>query len=137
MLRYLARYVHRAAITYARMLAVRGDHVSFSYKDAQAHTSRRMTLPGDEFLRPFLQHVLPSGFHKVRYYGLWAPAAQATGGASSRAWAPRTSSRRHLTRHRTSGRRDPTPRPCPQCASGVLRLDRHLAPCRGLSIIPP
>jgi hypothetical protein len=44
--------------------------VTFSYKDAWAGTWRRMTLPGEEFLRRFLQHVLPPGFHRVRL--LWA-----------------------------------------------------------------
>jgi hypothetical protein len=74
-LRYLARYVHRVAISNARVQRVTGDQVTFSYKDAEARTWRRMTLSADEFLRRFLQHVLPRGFHKVRYYGLWRPTA--------------------------------------------------------------
>jgi hypothetical protein len=74
-LRYLARYVHRVAITDARMIAVTDQRVTFSYRDAEARRWRTMTLPALEFLRRFLQHVLPRGFHKVRYYGLWRPAA--------------------------------------------------------------
>ena len=135
-LQYLARYVHRVAITDARILSVTADHVTFSYKDAQAHTWRRMMLPGDEFLRRFLQHVLPTGFHKVRYYGFWSPAARAmrirlqdTLGSTRRAPTPNDESVPPIL--------PPTPRPCPQCAGGVLRLDRRLAPARALSVIPP
>jgi hypothetical protein len=68
-LRYLARYVHRAAITDARIVRVDATTVTFRYQDAQARAWRTMTRAGEEFLRRFLQHVLPRGFHKVRYYG--------------------------------------------------------------------
>jgi len=74
-LRYLARYVHRVAISDARIRAITADGVTFSYKDAARHQWRTMTLSGFEFLRRFLQHVLPRGFHKARYYGLWRPTA--------------------------------------------------------------
>ena len=77
-LRYLARYVHRAAITDARIVRVDATAVTFRYRDATARGWRTMTLPGAEFLRRFLQHVLPRGFHKVRYYGFWRPQAAAT-----------------------------------------------------------
>ena len=60
-LHYLARYVHRVAITDARICAITTDQVTFAYKDAHAPTWRRMTLRGEEFLRRFLQHVLPPG----------------------------------------------------------------------------
>jgi len=76
-LRYLARYVHRAAITDARILRVDAATVTFRYQDARARAWRTMTLPGEEFLRRFLQHVLPRGLHKVRYYGWWRPQAAA------------------------------------------------------------
>lgn len=77
-LRYLARYVHRTAITDARIVRVDATTVTFRYQDATACAWRTMTLPGEEFLRRFLQHVLPRGFHKVRYYGFWRPHAAAT-----------------------------------------------------------
>ena len=82
-LQYLARYVHRVAITDARLVALTdgpASTVTFRYKDrrdAAGGVWRTMTLSADEFLRRFLQHVLPRGFHKVRYYGLWRPAAAA------------------------------------------------------------
>jgi len=48
--------------------------VTFRYRKVGEPQSRTMTLSAPEFIRRFLQHVLPDGFHKVRYYGLWAPA---------------------------------------------------------------
>ena len=70
-MRYLSRYVFRIAITNARLISIDGDHVTFRYKDRKSGTNRVMRLGGVEFLRRFLMHVLPRGFHKVRYYGLW------------------------------------------------------------------
>lgn len=82
-LNYLSRYVFRTAIGNARILAVDETHVTFRYKDRTADTWRIMRLEGVEFLRRFLQHVLPRGFHKVRYYGLWHHSKRKL---SSRAW---------------------------------------------------
>jgi hypothetical protein len=70
---YLARYVFRIAITERRILAMDNQTVTFQYKDRKADCQRVCHLPGVEFVRRFLQHVLPQGFHKVRYYGLWNP----------------------------------------------------------------
>ncbi len=72
-LEYLARYVFRIAITERRLLAMDEATVTFQYKDRKGNCQRNCTLQGTEFLRRFLQHVLPKGFHKVRYYGLWYP----------------------------------------------------------------
>ena len=74
-LRYLARYVHRVAITDARIVRVDATMVTFRYQDATARAWRTMTLPVPSFCADFLQHVLPRGFHKVRYYGFWRPRA--------------------------------------------------------------
>ena len=68
---YLARYVHRIAITNGRILAIDERTVTFRYKDRKRQQWRTCTLTGHEFMRRFLQHVLPKGFHKIRYYGLW------------------------------------------------------------------
>jgi hypothetical protein len=82
-LNYLSRYVFRTAISKARILGMNQTHVTFRWKDRKAGAWRIERLPGVEFLRRFLQHVLPRGFHKVRYYGLWHPSQRA---ASARAW---------------------------------------------------
>lgn len=73
-LRYLGRYVFRIAITNARILGMDHTHVTFRYKDRRARQGRTCRFSGVEFLRRFLMHVLPKGFHKVRYYGLWHPS---------------------------------------------------------------
>lgn len=73
-LTYLARYVHRVALTNHRILSIDGGKVTFAYQDTGQRRWKTMTLTAEQFLRRFLQHVLPAGFHKVRYYGLWAPA---------------------------------------------------------------
>ncbi len=73
---YLARYVHRIAITNARILKMDDKTVTFRYKDRKARKMKQKTLSGMEFMRRFLQHVLPKGFHKVRYSGLWHSARQ-------------------------------------------------------------
>jgi hypothetical protein len=82
-MRYLSRYVFRTAITNARILDMDPTHVTFRWQDRHAQTWRSRRLPGVEFLHRFLQHVLPRGFHRVRYYGLWHPSKRSL---SSRAW---------------------------------------------------
>ena len=73
-LEYFARYAFRIAITDCRIIAVDGDKVTFRHKDREADCHRTLTVDGIEFVRRYLQHALPQGFHKLRYYGLWHPA---------------------------------------------------------------
>lgn len=69
---YLAQYVFRVAISNNRLLTYDGRYVTFKYKDSKTKTLKTMKLNTEEFIRRFLQHVLPRGFVKVRYYGLFA-----------------------------------------------------------------
>lgn len=72
-LRYLGRYTHRVAISNHRLLAFDGERVTFRWKDyAHGNKQRKMTLAGTEFLRRFLQHVLPRGFVRIRQFGFLA-----------------------------------------------------------------
>jgi hypothetical protein len=72
-LRYLGRYTHRVAISNHRLLAFDGEHVTFRWRDyAHGNKQRTMTLTATEFLRRFLQHVLPRGFVRIRQYGFLA-----------------------------------------------------------------
>ena len=72
-LKYLARYVYGVAISNFRLVDLADGKVTFRYKDyADANRERHLTLSADEFIRRFLQHVLPKGFTKVRHYGLLA-----------------------------------------------------------------
>jgi Putative transposase/Transposase zinc-binding domain len=73
-LTYLARYVFRVALTNARIVSLDDRTVTIQYRDRKAGRHRTCRLTGNEFMRRFLQHVLPRGFHKVRYSGLWHPA---------------------------------------------------------------
>ena len=84
-LKYLARYTHRVAISNARLLELGDGRVTFRYKDyADDHRQKTMTLAADEFLRRFVQHVLPKGFVKMRHYGLLANAQREARLASCR-----------------------------------------------------
>lgn len=72
-LKYLAPYIFRVAIGNRRIVNISGGNVTFRYTPSGKKKSKLCTLPAEEFLRRFLQHVLPKGFVKVRYYGLFAP----------------------------------------------------------------
>jgi hypothetical protein len=79
-LAYLARYTHRVAISNRRLIAADDRGVTFTYKDYRFEGPGRyktMTLETAEFIRRFLIHVLPKGFHRIRHYGLFASSARA------------------------------------------------------------
>lgn len=69
-LKYLARYTHRVAISNQRLVSMKDGNVTFSWKDyAHGHQQRQTTLRADEFIRRFLLHVLPAGLQRIRHYG--------------------------------------------------------------------
>ncbi len=87
-LAYLARYTHRVAISSSRLVALDDKGVSFRWKDYRQDGQARhklMTLAPSEFLRRFLIHVLPTGFHRIRHYGLLANPARVANLAKARA----------------------------------------------------
>ncbi len=74
-LAYLSRYTHRVAISNSRLIRIENDAVTFTCKDYRLDGAERyktMSLPAHEFIRRFLMHVLPRGFHRIRHYGLFA-----------------------------------------------------------------
>ncbi len=86
-LAYLSRYTHRVAISNSRLLALDERGVTFRWKDYRAKGKTRykaMTLSPEEFMRRFLLHVLPSGFHRIRHYGLLANGSRRLGLAAAR-----------------------------------------------------
>ena len=91
-LKYLAPYVFRVAISNNRILKVENDKVSFRYREGDSGKWRTATLPAFEFIRRFLQHVLPKGFVKVRYFGLFAPGNRQRLNLAQRLLATSTSS---------------------------------------------
>jgi hypothetical protein len=90
-LAYLARYTHRVAISSSRLVSLDDRGVTFRWKDYRQDGEARqklMTLAPGEFIRRFLIHVLPSGFHRIRHYGLFANTARAANLAKARALLP-------------------------------------------------
>ena len=86
-LAYFSRYTHRVAIANSRLIALDERGVTFRWKDYRAKGRTRyktMTLEADEFIRRFLLHVLPSGFHRIRHYGLIANAGRRNNLAQAR-----------------------------------------------------
>jgi hypothetical protein len=123
-LEYLARYVHRIAITNGRILAMDEHTVTFRYKDRKANGFRQCTVRGHEFMRRFLQHVLPKGFHKVRYYGLWHSSRRERREAirvelllRQALRAPLALARDNTEPQAVPETRDASNPPCPRCGS--------------------
>ena len=86
-LRYLGRYTHRVAISNRRLVACDEKGVTFKWKDYRVEGAERyktMTLATDEFIRRFLMHVLPAGFHRIRYYGMLNSSKRAANVARAR-----------------------------------------------------
>jgi hypothetical protein len=86
-LAYLSRYTHRVAISSRRLISLDERGITFRYKDYRrdgAERYRTMTLATDEFIRRFLLHVLPKGFHRIRHYGLLASAGRKANVARAR-----------------------------------------------------
>ncbi len=131
---YLARYAFRIAITNNRILAVDDETVTYRYKDRAADRHCKETVSGHEFMRRFLQHVLPAGFHKVRYYGLWHASRQKQACnlrnvllLEQPAGPP---AEPDLADQSEPAADQPSPRRCSQCNAGHLILVRRLSPAR-------
>jgi hypothetical protein len=129
-LAYLARYTHRVAISNSRLIAVDEKGVTFRYKDYRRDGRERfrtMTLPSDEFIRRFLLHVLPKGFHRIRHYGLLASAACKANMARARELiaAPNLSIKAP-TEHDDTGGGDTAAGhgpPCPCCGGRMIIIE--------------
>ena len=124
---YLARYTHRVAISNRRLIEIGDDHVSFRWKDYREDGSARskvMRLAPGEFMRRFLLHVLPDGFHRIRHYGLFANGHRADKLALCRRLldvpaATSGSEDQHGGEQQADEQRDPPP--CP-CCGGRMRV---------------
>jgi hypothetical protein len=120
-LKHLARYTHRVAISNSRLLELRDGRVTFRYKDyADAHRQKTMTLDADEFLRRFVQHVLPKSFVKVRHYGLLANAQREARLAVCRRLLLVESAAAAVSKADTAPIEPAQPRCCPQWGSTRL-----------------
>ena len=81
---YLGRYTHRVAISNERIVGITNDQVAFRVRADAEGKQRVLRLPGSEFIARFLLHVLPSGFKRIRHYGLLSPARKQAGLAAAR-----------------------------------------------------
>lgn len=124
-LKYLARYVQRVAISNSRLLSLENGRVTFEWKDyADGNQSKTMTLDAVEFIRRFLLHVLPSGFVRIRHFGFLANRKRAEKLALCRSLLPARQSAPELTASSPSNcdakTGEPEPRRCPLCKVGRL-----------------
>src|SRR6202008_2260536 len=128
-LAYLSRYTHRVAISNRRLIAFDHNGVTFNYKDYRADGQARykvMTLATNEFIRRFLSHVLPKGFHRIRYYGLLAKSSCAENLARARQLlaVPKPQDKpdnSHGTEEAATSQH-----PCPCCGVRVRTIDAFL-----------
>lgn len=134
-LSYLSRYTHRIAISNRRLVSADHHHVAFRYKDYRANHSERwktMTLRTDEFIRRFLSHVLPKGFHRIRHYGLIANGNRAANIARARELlAVQPTQDQAETSQPASPDDEPQvlPQPCPCCGGRMIVIETFAAGC--------
>ena len=135
-LRYLARYTHRVAISNRRLVACDEKGVTFKWKDYRIEGPERyklMTLPTHEFIRRFLMHVLPAGFHRIRYYGLLASAKRAENLARARELlAPPPVLPIDAIKAASANTNEPqTPKhPCPCCGGRMIIIETFARGCQ-------
>jgi Putative transposase/Transposase zinc-binding domain len=127
-LAYLARYTHRVAISNSRLIALNKAGVTFRYKDYRHNGSARyrtMTLDPGEFIRRFLLHVLPRGFHRIRHYGLLASAGCKAYIARARELlaAPHLETRCSETANADAAAPTDRRSPCPCCGGRMIIVE--------------
>ena len=144
MLACLARYIHRVAISNRRLVKADANSVTFAYKDYRIEGPGRfktMTLATHEFIRRFLMHVLPKGFHRIRHFGLLANGNRAAMIAKARellAMAPREKEP-GAAQTAKPAMPDVLPCPCPRCGSRMIVIEifaRSGAPGHRPPLIP-
>jgi hypothetical protein len=132
-LRYLSRYTHRIAISNRRLLSADENGVTFKYKDYRIEGPARyktMTLATDEFIRRFLIHVLPKGFHRIRHYGLLANGNRPRNIAHARQLlALPARPKQPETLEAALEQPRALPRPCPYCGSRMIIIETFARGC--------
>jgi hypothetical protein len=124
--KYLAPYIFRVAISNRRILALEDGQVTFSYKDSATDQIKFSTITAEEFIRRFLQHILPKGFVKVRYYGLLAASNRHLLDQARQLLNP--SAAPSIPANDDQHGKDPVDHPrCPKCGA-ALRLVERLKP---------
>jgi Putative transposase/Transposase zinc-binding domain len=138
-LAYLSRYTHRVAISNRRLLALDNKSVTFRWKDYRAKGRtryKRMTLAPDEFIRRFLLHVLPAGFHRIRHYGLFANGGRAENLARARQLLDQPPPQAQIEPLTETDQPTPLAQPCP-CCGGPMMVIETFEPGQAPSRHPP
>ena len=132
-LRYLSRYTHRIAISNRRIVSADEKRVAFKYKDYRIEGPARyktMTLATHEFIRRFLIHVLPKGFHRIRHYGLLANGNRAANIAQARdLLAVSAPPEQPETPKAATDEPRVLPRPCPCCGGRMIVIETFARGC--------
>jgi Putative transposase/Transposase zinc-binding domain len=133
-LTYLSRYTHRVAISNRRLISANDTSVTFKWKDYRIEGPARyktMTLPPHEFVRRFLIHVLPRGFHRIRHYGLLASGNRAANIAQARELLAVPSRSEQPDASNTAALDEPRilPRPCPCCGGRMMIIETFARGC--------
>ena len=131
-LRYLSRYTHRIAISNRRLLAADRNGVTFKYKDYRVDGPARyttMTLAPHEFIRRFLIHVLPKGFHRIRHYGLLASTNRAANIAHARELLAAPSRPKEPEAPAAADQPPVLPRTCPCCGGRMIVIETFEPGC--------
>jgi hypothetical protein len=122
-LAYLSRYTHRVAIANSRLVSMEDGKVTFRWRDYRhGRRPRQMTLDAGEFIRRFLLHVLPDGFHRIRHYGFLANGQRTARLAACRALLGASAPETATVRARPAKTVAPTPRICPCCGGPMVTL---------------
>ena len=134
-LRYLSRYTHRVAISNRRLLSAGENGVTFKYKDYRIEGPGRyktMTLATGEFIRRFLIHVLPKGFHRIRHYGLLASGNRVATIARTRQLLAAPSRPKQPETSEAAAADEPhvPPRPCPCCGGRMIIIESFARGCQ-------
>jgi hypothetical protein len=121
-------YIHRVAISNSRLIALDHNGVTFKWKDYRAKGRERrkiMTLATNEFIRRFLIHVLPRGFHRIRHYGLFAHSTRADNIERIRELLAVSARPSDLKAAETNNDKEPRtlPRPCPCCGGRMFIIE--------------
>jgi Putative transposase len=131
-LRYLSRYTHRVAISNHRLVSADEKGVTFKYKDYRIEGPERyktMTLAADEFIRRFLIHVVPKGFHRIRHYGLLANGNRAANIAHARKLLAMPLKEPEIATAAEPGEPSVLPRPCPCCGGRMIIIETFARGC--------
>jgi hypothetical protein len=123
---YLSRYTHRVAIANSRLISANDNGGTFKWKDYRIEGPGRyttMTLATDEFIRRFLIHVLPKGFHRIRHYGLFASTSRADNIARARQLLGSQKSQAEAADDNDGNETPILSRPCPCCGGRMIVIE--------------